>query len=273
MTKLPRPAGDKASRLRYRFEQPTTSALALVPAGRVLRSTTRNAAHDIAKPGKRKGRGRAAAAVDPDLPEPSMPQAGQATQPPPAAHSALEEEILARLTACEEDGKQPRADLQQRTRQLEDAQAKLTTVKSQLALAQAATDKRLQDEVRNSMARENGIKDSLQGKLSSNSSDIEYLSRRFRASNIVMYGVDDTPALSRSADLERYVKRTVDDTVPGRSSTVSQGITAVSHIGRPGSNKQAVLVECNSLEAKHRLFQQSSQLRSRGFRLAEASAS
>ncbi len=167
--------------------------------------------------------------------------------------TTFQQDILSRLTTCEEHGKQLRADLQQRTKQLQDTQAELSAVKSQLAqcqLAQTNTDKELQDEVKDSMARENGIKDSLQGKLASNSSDTEYLSRRFRANNIVIYGAQDHAALRRPADLERYIKRTVDDAAPSRSPMASQDITSVSYIGRPGSNKWAVLVECNSLQAK-----------------------
>ena len=86
-----------------------------------------------------------------------------------------------------------------------------------------------------------------------------------------MHGVPDTAATSRPADLTRLVKGKLDAAAPRRGSAVapSQSVQAVSHIGRPGSNKRAVLVEFSTHTAKHEAFKLSPQLRREGLHLAD----
>ena len=86
-----------------------------------------------------------------------------------------------------------------------------------------------------------------------------------------MHGLPDTAATSRPADLTRLVKGKLDAAAPRRGSAPapSQTIQAVSHIGRPGSNKRAVLVEFSTHAAKHEAFRLSPQLRREGLRLAD----
>ena len=78
-----------------------------------------------------------------------------------------------------------------------------------------------------------------------------------------MHGVPDNATTSRPADLTRLVKGRLDAAAPCRGPTPapSQSIQAVSHIGRPGSNKRPVLVEFFTHTAKHEAFKLSPQLR------------
>ena len=86
-----------------------------------------------------------------------------------------------------------------------------------------------------------------------------------------MHGMPDTAATSRPADLARLVRGKLDAAAPRRGSTFapSQSIQAVSHIGRPGNNKRAVLVEFSTHTAKHEAFKLSAQLRREGLHLAD----
>ncbi|KAL3135391.1 hypothetical protein ABBQ32_007575 [Trebouxia sp. C0010 RCD-2024] len=99
---------------------------------------------------------------------------------------------------------------------------------------------------------------------------VEFLNQRVRSKNMVLHGVPDTAAISRPADLERFVKCRLDDAAPGRGpSGVSQSITAVTHIGKPGGGNRAVLVEYASSQAKHKAYALSRELRRQGFHLAD----
>ena len=81
----------------------------------------------------------------------------------------------------------------------------------------------------------------------------------------MVHGFPDTTAGSNPAALERFVKDRVDSVEPNRgSSPVSQSITAVTCIGRPGTGNRAVLVEYASSQAKHRTYAMSRQLRKQG---------
>ncbi len=87
-----------------------------------------------------------------------------------------------------------------------------------------------------------------------------------------MHGVPDIAAHSRPADLTRFVGAKVDAAAPRRppaTAPLSQSIKAVSHIGRPGSDKRAVLVEFSTQTAKHEAFKLSPQLRRSGLHLAD----
>ncbi|KAL0025963.1 hypothetical protein WJX77_008382 [Trebouxia sp. C0004] len=100
--------------------------------------------------------------------------------------------------------------------------------------------------------------------------DVEFLSQRVRSKNIVLHGVPDTASVSKPADLERFVKHTLDEVTPGRTaSKPSQSITAVSQISRPGTGNRSVLVEYASSQAKHSAYALSKELRRRGFHLAD----
>ena len=101
---------------------------------------------------------------------------------------------------------------------------------------------------------------------------MEHLNQRVRANNVVMHGVPDIAAHSRPADLTRFVKNKLDGAAPRRGSAtpvLSQSIQAVSHIGRPGSGKRAVLVEFSTHTAKHEAFKLSPKLRRTGIHLAD----
>ena len=153
-------------------------------------------------------------------------------------------------------------------------QQQLTASQSQLAAAltaaEASYDKKLQEQTQSSIARENAIKDSYRQQLADLESTVEFLNQRARGKNMVLHGVPDTAAVSKPAELERFVKGRIDDATPGRGpSAVSQSITAVTHIGRPGDGNRAVLVEYASNQAKHKAYALSRELRRQGFHLAD----
>ncbi|DBB14859.1 TPA: hypothetical protein ACH3X3_004463 [Trebouxia sp. C0006] len=84
------------------------------------------------------------------------------------------------------------------------------------------------------------------------------------------WSLPDTAAVSNPAALERLVKDRVDSVGPNRgSSQVSQSITAVTRIGRPGAGNRAVLVEYSSNQAKHKTYALSRQLRQQGISLTD----
>ena len=69
-----------------------------------------------------------------------------------------------------------------------------------------------------------------------------------------------------------YASNKLDAAAPHRghsSQTLSQSIQAVSHIGRPGSGKRAVLVQFSTHTAKHEAFKLSPHLRRSGLHLAD----
>ncbi len=133
-------------------------------------------------------------------------------------------------------------------------------------------NKRLGEQTSHSIARETAVKDGLWQQVNAEGSSLEHLSQRIRANNIVLHGVPDIAAHSRPADLTRYVSNKLDTATPRRGSpsqALSQSIRAVSHIGRPGSGKRAVLVEFSTHTAKHEAFKLSPHLRRSGLHLAD----
>ena len=125
----------------------------------------------------------------------------------------------------------------------------------------------LKEQEHSSIARENAIKDAHRQQVAELESRVDFLDERVRSKNMVIHGIPDTVPLSKPADLERFVKERLDSAVRGRSSvTVSQSITSVSHMGKPGSGR-SVLVEYDSTQAKHKAFALSRELRRQGFHL------
>jgi len=152
------------------------------------------------------------------------------------------------------------------------AQTDLTAACSDLAEFKGSVDKRLGEQTSHRIARETAVKDGLQQQVNAGGSSLEHLSQRIRANNIVLHGVPDIAAHSRPADLTRYVSNKLDTAIPRRGSpsqALSQSIRAVSHIGRPGSGKRAVLVEFSTNTAKHEAFKLSPHLRRSGLHLAD----
>ena len=164
--------------------------------------------------------------------------------------------LLTRIEALEGETQHLRDDLQQ-------ANTELATARSQLAESKVTLETPLQEQTSHFVARETAVKDELRQLVSVEGSSLEHLSRRIRANNVVMHGVPDNATTSRPADLTRLVKGRLDDAAPRRGPTPApfQSIQAVSHIGRPGSNKSPVLVEFFTHTAKHEAFKLSPQLR------------
>ncbi|DBA95839.1 TPA: hypothetical protein ACH3X1_001386 [Trebouxia sp. C0004] len=130
---------------------------------------------------------------------------------------------------------------------VEQLQSQLTEAQSHLKAAEATFGKKFEEQTQSSIARENAVKDSCQQRDNSLDSIVETLSQRIRARNMVVHGLPDTAAVSNPAALERLVKARVDSVGPNRgSSPVSQSITAVTRIGRPGAGNNAGLVEYSS---------------------------
>jgi len=176
-----------------------------------------------------------------------------AAAPPTTQPTRVEwQAFLARLTAVEQ------------------LQAQLTEAQSQLEAAEASFSKKLEEQTQSSIARENAVKDSCQQRISALESTVEMLSQRIRTRNMVVHGLPDTAAVSNTAALERLVKARVDSVEPNRgSSPISQSITAVTRIGRPGTGNRAVLVEYSSSQAKHRTYALSRQLRQQGISMTD----
>ncbi|DBB13741.1 TPA: hypothetical protein ACH3X3_000749 [Trebouxia sp. C0006] len=127
----------------------------------------------------------------------------------------------------------------------------------------------LKEQEHSSIARENANKDAHRQQVVELESRLDFVDERVRSKNMVIHGIPDTAPLSKPADLERFVKGRLDSAVRGRgSATVSQSITSVSHIGRPGS-KRSVWVEYDSAQAKHRAFALSRELRRQGIHLCD----
>ena len=243
-------ADGNVAKLREQFEPSTSQALAVVPTRRSARV---QAASQPQTTGK-----RTRSPVEPEASP--APASSPAADPPALTLTAL----LARVEALEGDTQHLRSDLQQ-------TKAELAATRSELAEAKVTLDTRLQEHTSHCIARETAVKDELQQLVSTEGSSLEHLSRRVRANNIVMHGVPDTAATSRPADLTRLVKGKLDAAAPRSGSTPapSQSVQAVSHIGRPGSNKRAVLVEFSTHTAKHEAFTLSAQLRREGLHLAD----
>ena len=236
------------AKVREQFEPSSSQALAIVPARRSARV---QAASQPQTTGKR----TFAEAVNNPAP---------ASSPAADSPTFILEALLARVEALEGETQHLRTGLQQ-------AQVELAAARSELAESKVTLDTRLQDHTSHCVARETAVKDELQQLVSTEGSSLEHLNRRVRANNVVMHGVPDTAATSRPADLTRFVKGKLDAAVPCRGSTPapSQSVQAVSHLGRPGSDKRAVLVEFTTHTAKHEVFKISQQLRREGLRLAD----
>ncbi|KAL3132221.1 hypothetical protein ABBQ32_008810 [Trebouxia sp. C0010 RCD-2024] len=265
------------AKLRQQFEHSTSQALALVPSRRSARVA---AASQPGKTGKRcRSPGEPAESLalaggassgPADTPAPPSPPVAPA--PSPAADAPVPtltlEALLIRVQALEGD----KADVQQLKSDLLRAQTDLAAVPSELAELKGSITQQLQEQTSHGIARETAVKDELRQLVQAEGSSLERLSQRVRANNIVMHGVPDTAAHSRPADLTRFVRAQVDAAAPRRPSTTaphSQSIQAVNHIGRPGSDKRAVLVEFCTQTAKHEAFKLSPHLRRSGLHLAD----
>lgn len=169
--------------------------------------------------------------------------------------------VLARLTALE----LLPAQLATAHDQLTTLRTQHTTLQTQLTTAEASFAQQLKEQLQSSIARETAVKDNCQQQVSALDSTQEVLSQRVRSKNMVVHGFPDTAAVSNSAALERLVKTKIDSVVPG--SSISQSITAVTRIGRPGAGNRAVLVEYSSSQAKHRTYAVSRQLKEQGLHL------
>ena len=249
-------ADGNVAKLREQFEPSTSQALAIVPTRRSARV---QAASQPQTTGKRARSPVVLGSRSPVEASPAL-ASSPATDPPALTLAAL----LARVEALEGDTQHLRTDLQQ-------TKSELAAARSELAEAKDTLDTRLQEHTSHCIARETAVKDELQQLVSTEGSSLEHLSQRVRANNIVMHGVPDTAATNKPADLTRLVKGKLDAAGPRRGSTPapSQSIQAVSHIGRPGSNKRAVLVEFSTHTAKHEAFKLSAQLRREGLHLAD----
>ena len=278
----------QVAKLRDRFEHPMSQALTVVPTRRSARVASAGQLH---KSGKRcrssaqpsSGEAPAASpAADPS----AQPPTGLPADPSAGAPTGLPADTLADLVARigtleqnQADSQQLRSDLLQtqtelaatRTELLK-AQSDLTAACSDLAGFKGSVNKRLGEQTSHSIARETAVKDGLRQQVNAEGSSLEHLSQRIRANNIVLHGVPDIAAHSRPADLTRYVSNKLDTATPRRGSpsqALSQSIRAVSHIGRPGSGKRAVLVEFSTHTAKHEAFKLSPHLRRSGLHLAD----
>ena len=148
------------------------------------------------------------------------------------------------------------------------ARAELTAACSDLAEFKGSVDKRLGDNTSHTML---GRLQSTSSKSVQRGSRLERLNQRTRFNKIVLRGVTDSAAHNRPADLTCYVNNKLDAAAPGRGSpfpALSQCIQAVSHTGRPGRGKRAVLVEFSTHTANHAAFKLSPLLRHSGLHLA-----
>ncbi|DBA81859.1 TPA: hypothetical protein ACH3X1_007578 [Trebouxia sp. C0004] len=274
----------QVAKLRNRFEQPMSQALTVVPARRSARvasagqpQQTGKRCRSSAQPSS-SGAPAASSAADPSAHPPTGLPADPSAVPPADALA----DLLARIGALEQnqaESQQLRSDLLQTQTELAatrsellKAQTELTAACSDLAEFKGSVNKRLGEQTSHSIARETAVKDRLQQQVNAEGSNLEHLSQRIRANNIVLHGVPDIAAHSRPADLTRYVSNKLDSATPRRGSpsqALSQSIRAVSHIGRPGSGKRAVLVEFSTHTAKHEAFKLSPHLRCSGLHLAD----
>ena len=149
---------------------------------------------------------------------------------------------------------------------VDDVSLELTATKDELA----ATKDKLKQQEQDSTARVNTIKDAHRQQMAELQSDVEFVNQRVRSKNMVIHGISDTAALSKPADLEHFVKRKFDGATRSNGpSMISQSITAVTHMGRPGNGNRSVLVEYASSQAKHRAYAQSRELRRQGIHLSD----
>lgn len=149
--------------------------------------------------------------------------------------------------------------LEQLPVQLTEAHNQLKALQTEMTAAAARCNQQIKEQVQNGIARENAVKDSCQQQVSALGSTQEVLSQRIRSKNMVVHGFPDTAAVSDTAALECMVKTKFDSVATGAS--ISQSITVVTRIGRPGAGNRVVLVEYSSSQAKHRTYALSRQLR------------
>ena len=269
----------QVAKLRDRFEHPMSQALTVVPTRRSARVASAGQLH---KSGKRcrssaqpsSGEAPAASpAADPSAQPPTGLPADPSAGPPTGLPADTLADLAARIGTLEQnqaDSQQLRSDLLHtqtelaatRTELLK-AQSDLTAACSDLAGFKGSVNKRLGEQTSHSIARTTAVKAGLRQQVNAEGSSLEHLSQRIRAHNIVLHGVPDIAAHSRPADLTRYVSNKLDTATPRRGSpsqALSQSIWAVSHIGRPGSGKRAVLVEFSTHTAKHEAFKLSPHL-------------
>ncbi|DBA75785.1 TPA: hypothetical protein ACH3X1_010196 [Trebouxia sp. C0004] len=236
----------QVAKLRNRFEHPMSQALTVVPAKRSARvasagqpQQTGKRCRSSAQPSS-SGAPAASSAADPSAHPPTGLPADPSAVPPADALA----DLLARIGALEQnqaDSQQLRSDLLQtqtelaaKRSELLKAQTELTAACSDLAEFKGSVNKRLGEQTSHSIARETAVKDGLQQQVNAEGSNLEHLSQRIRANNIVLHGVPDIAAHSRPADLTRYVSNKLDSATPRRGSpsqALSQSIRAVSHIG------------------------------------------
>ena len=156
---------------------------------------------------------------------------------------------------------------------LEEALVKVTTdlasTQSELAATKASISAQLKEQERNSIARENGIKDAHRQETAQLTSTVEVLNQRVRSKKMVMHGIPDTAALSKPAALEHFVKSRMDEATRGREPAISHAITSITRMGRPGEGNRSVLVEYTTSQAKHKAYALSRELRRNGFHLSD----
>ncbi|DBA82787.1 TPA: hypothetical protein ACH3X1_007014 [Trebouxia sp. C0004] len=262
----------QVANLRNRFEHPTSQALTVVPARRSARVASAGQPQQTGKRCRSSAQPSSSGA-------PAASSAADSSARPPTDALA---DLLARIGALEQnqaDSQQLRSDLLQTQTELAatrsellKAQTELTAACSDLTEFKGSVNKRLGEQTSHSIARETAVKDGLQQQVNAEGSSLEHLSQRIRANNIVLHGVPDIAAHSRPADLTRYLSNKLDSATPRRGSpsqALSQSIRAVSHIGRPGSSKRAVLVEFSTHTAKREAFKLSPHLRCSGLHLAD----
>ncbi|DBB02862.1 TPA: hypothetical protein ACH3X1_013469 [Trebouxia sp. C0004] len=231
----------QVAKLRNRFEQPMSQALTVVPARRSARvasagqpQQTGKRCRSSAQPSS-SGAPAASSAADPSGHLPTGLPADPSAVPPADALA----DLLARIRALEQN----QAESQQLRSDLLQTQTELAATRSELLKAQTELTQPV----------------------------LTWQSSKALA-NIVLHGVPDIATHSRPADLTRYVSNKLDSATPRRGSpsqALSQSIRAVSHIGRPGSGKRAVLVEFSTHTAKHEAFKLSPHLRCSGLHLAD----
>ncbi|DBB11524.1 TPA: hypothetical protein ACH3X3_006926 [Trebouxia sp. C0006] len=263
----------QVAKLRDRRSARVASASQLHKSGKRCRSSAQPSSGEAPA---------ASPAADPSAQPPTGLPADPSAGPPTGLPADTLADLVARIGTLEQnqaDSQQLRSDLLQtqtelaatRTELLK-AQSDLTAACSDLAGFKGSVNKRLGEQTSHSIARETAVKDGLRQQVNAEGSSLEHLSQRIRANNIVLHGVPDIAAHSRPADLTRYVSNKLDTATPHRGSpsqALSQSIRAVSHIGRPGSGKRAVLVEFSTHTAKHEAFKLSPHLRRSGLHLAD----
>ena len=157
-----------------------------------------------------------------------------AAAPTDAAETAAAAEPTVQLTQVGWQADLARLTLlDQLPAQLTETQDQLKALQAEMTAAATKFDQQLKEQVQNSIARGDAVKDSCQQQVSALGSTQEVFSQRVWSQNMVVHGFLDTAAASNTAALEHMVKTKIDRVAPG--SSISQSITAVTYIGRPGA--------------------------------------